>query len=267
MTAGTFVLHQGRGPLLVSAPHCGTVIPEDVLSRMAPVARQLDDTDWYIDLLYDFVPPLGASFLVATHSRYVIDLNRPPDNADLYPGQDTTGLCPLDTFDREPLYLAGNEPDEAEIVLRLKTYWHPYHDALNQEIARIRGAYGFVLLWDAHSIRSRVPRFFRGCLPDFSIGTADGVSCGSGLGPAMHKLASSWQGHTCVLNGRFKGGYITRHYGRPKEQIHAVQLELAKVTYMEEVRPYRFDEGKAGALRTLLLALIHEALAGIAVTR
>jgi N-formylglutamate deformylase len=255
-----FVLRKGRAPLLVSVPHCGTVIPPVLSARMTPVAQHLDDTDWHVDVLYDFAASLDASMLVAAYSRYVIDLNRPPDNANLYPGQDTTGLCPVDTFSRELLYPAGKEPDEAEIEERRKTYWQPYHDALQEELTRIRDAHGYALLWDAHSIRSEVPRFFQGRLPDLNFGTNSGASCGVGFGEALLRTAGTFEGYTSVLNGRFKGGYITRHNGRPKENFHSVQLEMAQCTYMEEMRPYRFREDRASALRDALRALIGAAM-------
>ena len=173
----SFKFRPGRTPLLVSMPHVGTHIPSHIAATMTDAAMRLVDTDWHLELLYDFLDEIGASVVVATHSRYVIDLNRPPDNANLYPGQDTTGLCPVDTFAREPLYQDGAVPDEAEIADRITQYWQPYHAALQAELQRLRGQHGVALLWDAHSIASVVPRFFQGKLTDFNLGTASGASC------------------------------------------------------------------------------------------
>jgi len=252
---------EGGSPLLVSIPHAGTHIPQALLAHMTPVARRLDDTDWHVDRLYDFLGELDASVLVATHSRYVVDLNRPPDDAPLYPGQDTIGLVPLDTAAREPLYAPGAAPTAEEIAARVEKYWKPYHDKLAAALAAIRARHGYALLWDAHSIASRLPRFFEGKLPDFNIGTARGASCGAGLGEALLAVAKKATGFSAVLDGRFVGGYITRHYGRPAEGVHAVQLELAQCTYMEELAPpYRFREDLARRVRPHLRAMLEEFL-------
>ena len=246
----------GRMPLLVSIPHCGTHVPEPLLSRMTPVAQRLDDTDWHVDRLYDFLDDVGASVLAATHSRYVVDLNRPPDNTSLYPGQDVIGLLPLDTAARERLYAPEEEPADEEIARRVASYWEPFHSKLDEELRRLRAQHGYALLWDAHSIASVLPRFFEGRLPDFNIGTASGNSCASGIGES---LLEKVQGYSAVLNGRFKGGYITRRYGRPQESVHAVQLELSQRTYMEELAPpYRFREDRAARLRPIIKQLLLE---------
>jgi N-formylglutamate deformylase len=245
----------GRAPLLVSMPHTGTLVPEEILRRMTRAAKALPDTDWHLERLYDFLDALGASVLVATRSRYVIDLNRPPDGASLYPGQDTTGLVPLETFHKEPVWLPGQEPGEAEIAERRERYWKPYHAALERELQRIKARHGVALLWDAHSIFSVVPRFFSGRLPDLNLGTADGKSCGAGIGES---LLERIEGYGAVLNGRFKGGYITRRYGDPQNAVHAVQLELSEACYMEEHPPYRFRDDLAARLRPILRGLIEE---------
>lgn len=255
-----FSLHAGRLPLLVSMPHLGTQLPADLLAGMTPVAQRLDDTDWHLDRLYDFVRALGASVLAPVLSRYVIDLNRPPDNASLYPGRDTTGLCPVDTFDKESLYHPGHAPDEAETHRRRDAYWRPYHAALAGEIARLHAAHGAVLLWEAHSIRSHVPRLFEGRLPDFNFGTADGASAAPGMADALADVVARHGGYTAVANGRFKGGYITRQYGDPGQGVHAVQLELAQITYMDETPPYAFDDARAARLAPLLRELLCTAL-------
>ncbi|MFN2644008.1 MAG: N-formylglutamate deformylase [Burkholderiales bacterium] len=248
-----FRYREGRTPLLVSMPHTGTYIPEWLAPRLTTAARPLPDTDWHLERLYNFLGDLGASVLVATHSRYVVDLNRPPDNANLYPGQDTTGIVPLDTFHREPLYLPGFPPSEKEIAERIETYWRPYHGRLQQALGEMKAKHGYALLWDAHSIFSVLPRFFSGKLPDVNLGTADGKSCAPGIGEA---LAKTVEGYSVALNGRFKGGYITRRYGDPANGVHAVQLELAEATYMEETRPYRLREELSRKLRPQLRTLL-----------
>jgi N-formylglutamate deformylase len=256
-----FRFRRGSAPLLVSMPHVGTHIPDSLLRHMTPVARRLDDTDWHVDRLYDFLDDLGVSVLAATHSRYVVDLNRPPDDAPLYPGQDTIGLVPLDTAAREPLYAPGALPTQDEIAARVEAWWKPYHAKLVEELARIQARHGYALLWDAHSIASVLPRFFEGRLTDLNLGTARGQSCGPGVGEALLAMARKAKGYSAVLDGRFVGGYITRRYGRPAEGVHAVQLELAQRTYMEELEPpYRFRDDRARRLRTHLRALIEEFL-------
>ena len=243
----------GSAPLLVSMPHTGTHIPDWLAPRLSAAARALPDTDWHLERLYDFVNDLGASVLVATHSRYVVDLNRAPDNTNLYPGQDTTGIVPLDTFHREPVYLPGFPPSEDEVAKRIETYWQPYHLRLEQALAEIKQRHGYALLWDAHSIFSVLPRFFKGKLPDLNLGTADGKSCAVGIGEA---LAKSVEGYRVALNGRFKGGFITRHYGNPANGVHAVQLELSEATYMDERPPYGFRDDLARDLRPQLRTLL-----------
>jgi len=259
-----FSFRAGTAPLLVSMPHTGTFVPEWLAPRLSPAARPLPDTDWHLERLYDFLDALGASVLVATHSRYVVDLNRPPDNANLYPGQDTTGVVPLDSFHREPLYLPGFPPSEEEAAERIRMYWRPYHDRLTRALADMKAKHGYALLWDAHSILSVLPRFFQGKLPDLNLGTADGKSCAPDIGEALRK---SVEGYSAVLNGRFKGGYITRRYGRPAQRIHALQLEMCCRTYMEEAPPWRFDDARANGVRPVLQACVQSALAAAAKVR
>jgi len=230
----------GSIPLLVSMPHVGTDIPDEVAACMTPAATDKQDTDWHLVRLYEFLGEMGASTLSARWSRYAIDLNRPPENTNLYPGQDTTGLCPVDTFHREPLYLDGRTPDEAEVRRRLAAYWKPYHDQLRAELDRLLALHGRVGLWDAHSIASIVPRFFEGKLPDLNFGTADGTSCAQGLSDAIVSRALAQERFSVAVNGRFKGGHITRHYGRPAANVHAIQLEMCQSTYMDEEAPYGY---------------------------
>jgi N-formylglutamate deformylase len=255
-----FSLQPGTLPLLISMPHVGTHLPSNIAATMTEVARHVDDCDWHLERLYDVAARRGASMLVPSHARYVVDLNRPPDNANLYPGQDTTGLLPIDTFDKAPLYHPGGEPTDAEVARRVARYWQPYHDALARTLAELKARHGAVLLWEAHSIRSQVPRFFEGRLPDFNFGTANGASATPGMAEALVECVKRHGGYTAVANARFKGGYITRHYGQPEQGIHAVQLELSQITYMQETRPYAYDEALAARVEPLLEALIDEAL-------
>jgi N-formylglutamate deformylase len=260
MTDQVFTLTRGTAPLLISIPHAGTQIPAALAALMTPIAREVDDTDWHLERLYAFAEEMGASILAPANSRYVIDLNRPPDGANLYPGRDTTGLCPVDTFNSEPLYPAGGAPTDAQIAERRETYWRPYHDALSAELARLKAAHGNVLLWEAHSIRSHVPRFFDGTLSDFNFGTAAGASAVAGLAETLESMVVAHGGYTAVANGRFKGGYITRQYGKPQDGIHAVQLELSQATYMEETRPYAYDEASAARVAPLIRDLMQCAM-------
>jgi N-formylglutamate deformylase len=259
-TEPPFVFHQGTAPLLISMPHVGTHMPSALAQRLTPEGREVHDTDWHLPLLYAFAKEMGASILQATHSRYVIDLNRPPDGASLYPGQSVTGLCPVDTFNDTPLYLPGQEPGEAEIAARREAVWRPYHDQLAAELARIRAAHGVALLWDAHSIRSEVPRFFEGKLPDLNLGTADGTSCDPALAQHLLAIAQSDPGHTAVLNGRFKGGHITRHYGQPACNVHAVQLEMTQCSYMQEAMPFDYLPEVAVRVQPTVRALLQTLL-------
>ena len=249
----------GSIPLLVSMPHVGTDIPDDVLAAMTPAAVDKQDTDWHLVRLYEFLGEMGASVLSARWSRYVIDLNRPPENTNLYPGQDTTGLCPVDTFHREPLYREGRTPDQAEVERRLQAYWKPYHNQLRTELDRLLAQYGRVVLWDAHSIASHVPRFFDGKLPDLNFGTADGKSCDAGLTDAIVAAASGDEHYTIAVNGRFKGGHITRFYGEPANGVHAIQLEMCQSTYMDENAPYGYRADLASQVQPPLRAMMQAA--------
>ena len=230
----TYTLYPGTAPLLVSLPHDGTALPDDIASRMTPAARRVPDTDWHVARLYAFARELGASIIVPKFSRYVVDLNRPPDDVSLYPGQNTTGLCPLVQFSDEPIYLPKQEPTADEIGERVVRYWRPYHDAITAELARIKQTHGHAVLWEGHSIRSIVPFLFDGRLPDFNQGTANGASCSPALQQRLANVLAAQKKYTFVVNGRFKGGYITRHYGDRASGIDAIQLELAQCNYMDE---------------------------------
>lgn len=249
----------GEGPLLVSMPHVGVEVPGDIARRLSPQAQALPDTDWHVDRLYEFLGALDVPVIKAVQSRYVVDLNRPPDGAALYPGQAGTGLVPAETFAGEALYADGEAPGTEEIETRVATYWRPYHEKLAGELARIKAAHGFAILWDAHSIRSEVPRLFEGTLPDLNFGTAAETSAGPGLAAALMQVAGGQADYSAVLNARFTGGYITRHYGDPAAHVHAVQLELSQATYMDQNPPYAFDEALAARIRPLLRRLIETA--------
>ena len=261
LTPPPFLFHAGTMPLLVSMPHAGTYVPPALAARFTPEARDVPDTDWHMERLYDFAKAMGASILVATHSRYVVDLNRPPDGASLYPGQSVTGLCPVDTFDDTPIYAAGDVPEDAEVAARRDAVWAPYHAQLRAELERIRTAHGVAVLWDAHSIRSVLPRFFEGKLPDLNLGTGDGISCDPALAQQLLAVARDAEGYTAVLNGRFKGGHITRHYGEPARNIHAVQLEMTQCSYMQEALPFAYLPERAERIQPHLRRMLETALA------
>jgi N-formylglutamate deformylase len=247
-----FHFHRGEGPLLVSMPHVGLEIPDEIKANMTAAALSLIDTDWYIDRLYDFLADMDVSIISAKYSRYVIDLNRGTDGISLYPGKTVTELCPITTFDGAPLYKGGHKPDTEE---RTEKYWQPYHDRIAAELKRIKETHGRAMLWDAHSIKSHVPEFFDGRLPDLNLGTGNGISAGHDRVEKLDAIISR-SAYSSALNGRFKGGYITRHYGDPKNNIHAVQLEISQITYMDEAPHIKFQEARANQLRPLLRTLI-----------
>lgn len=247
--------HQGRLPLLISMPHAGLKLTPAVQDGLVDAARSLPDTDWHIPRLYDFARELGASVVAAEYSRFVIDLNRPEDDQPLYVGA-TTGLYPATLFEGEPLFKEGQVPSAQERATYLEQIWRPYHDTLRNELQRLREQFGYALLWDAHSIRSHIPHLFEGKLPDFNLGTFNGASCDAQLAQQLEAVCAEAQAYSHVLNGRFKGGHITRHYGAPSDHIHAVQLELAQSTYMDEFEPFAYRDELAqptqGVLRQLL---------------
>jgi len=244
--------------MLMSVPHLGTEIVADVAARLTTHAVTSPDSDFHLDRLYDFAAGLGISRLEAHYSRYVIDLNRPPDNSDLYPGAASTGLVPAATFAGDALYREA-APGSQEVALRLENYWQPYHTALADELARLRAKFGTVVLFDCHSIRSRVPRLFDGRLPDFNLGTAQGQSCAPELRAAL-SAALDVPGFTLAVDGRFTGGYITRRYGVPANGVHAFQLELSQATYMREDASNAFDETLAARVRPCLERMLEAAL-------
>jgi N-formylglutamate deformylase len=253
----TFTLLPGSVPMLVSMPHIGTDIPLELQNSYVTRALDVEDTDWHLARLYDFLSALGISVLQPRYSRYVIDLNRPPDNTPMYPGAANTELCPTHFFNGDALYKPGQEPSTQEVQRRRVSYWQPYHDALALELARIKALHGFALLWDAHSIRSHIPWLFEGKLPDLNIGTASGAAAATVIADAA---ANAVDGFTHVINGRFKGGYITRHYGQPPSQVHAIQLEKCQSLYMQETPPFAYDEALALNLQPTLKRMVQASL-------
>lgn len=243
----------GDSPIILGLPHTGTWLPDDIRARLNARGQVLADTDWHIERLYDGLLA-GATTVRATFHRYVIDANRGPDDASLYPGQNTTGLVPLTDFDGEPIWEV--EPSEAEVADRKQRFHAPYHTALAAEIARVRAKHGLAVLYDCHSIRSQIPFLFEGTLPDFNIGTNSGASCAPAIEAATQEVAFA-TGRPAVVNGRFKGGWTTRHYGRPAENVHAIQMELAQLTHLaSELPPFAYDEAKADALRVTLKEIL-----------
>jgi len=260
-------VQRGDGPLIVSIPHTGTDIPADIEARLASPWLARKDADWWIHRLYDFAADLGATTIRAAISRTVIDVNRDPTGASLYPGQATTELCPTITFDGEALYRDDQGPDQAEIARRRGLYFDPYHDALAEEIARLRTKHGAVILYEAHSIRSRIPRLFAGELPNFNLGTNSGASCHPALATAVEAVCDA-TAFSRVTNGRFKGGYTTRRYGRPGDGVHAIQMELACRGYMDDPVgavgadnwPSPYDPAKAAPMREALTLALRSCL-------
>lgn len=249
-------LTQGDSPLIVNVPHAGTLVPDSVGGRLTLAARALPDTDWHVEKLYDFVAREGATLMTATQSRYVIDLNRDPSGAALYAGADNTELCPTRTFADEPIYAPQGAPAPDEVTQRTVTHFLPYHQQLSMEVARVKKRHGYAVLLDGHSIRGEVPRFFAGRLPDLNLGTADATSCSLDVQAIAASALKSAQGFTYVVNGRFKGGWITRHYGRPYDHVHALQLEMAQRCYMDESPPYAWDAARAAPLVAVLRRLV-----------
>lgn len=257
---GDYRFLAGDAPVLMSIPHVGTAIPAPIEARMTAEGVARGDTDWHLDRLYDFAAELGIPVLQAVWSRYVVDLNRPPDDTPLYPGQVSTGLVPRLDFDGAPLYRDGAEPDDAEVEERLHTYWLPYHQRLERELANISKRHGRAILFDCHSIVSQVPRLFDGKLPDFNLGTAGGNACNADLCAWLADALREDDRYSLAVDGRFKGGFITRNYGAPEERIDAFQLELSIATYGQQEAPYAYLPEKAAEVRPSLRRMLQAAL-------
>ncbi len=250
-----FRLTRGLSPLVLSMPHSGLAMPPRLESRLTPAAASLPDTDWHVPRLYEFARELDATVIQANYSRYVVDLNRPADDGNLYPGQAGTGLCPETQFDGTPIYHPGEEPDDQETARRVRQYWQPYHDALAKEIERVRNTHGYAVLYDCHSIRSVVPRLFEGELPVLNLGTARGGSCAADLSERVERVLAA-SSYRYAVNGRFVGGHITRHYGDPDENVHAMQMELAQSAYMDETPENTYRPEKAAELINVLTQVL-----------
>jgi len=249
----------GDSPLVLAQPHGGVEIPQSLLRRLNPKGRAMEDTDWHITRLYDDL--IDSVTVVSTPiHRYVIDANRDPSDVSLYPGQNTTSLCPTTTFDGDLIYREGQAPSEDEIDQRLRDYHTPYHDTLSEQLERVHQKHGYVVLYDCHSIRSQVPYLFDGKLPDFNIGTNSGQSCAAGIEAVVVKFCARLTQFSHVSNGRFKGGWTTRHYGKPHNGFHAMQMELAQCNYMQEIAPWNYDDKKAEILRVALRGLLQAVL-------
>jgi formiminoglutamase len=266
MSPAWLTVRRGEAPLIVSIPHAGSEIPPHLVGRFVSPWLATRDADWWVGRLYAFAAGRGATVIATALSRSVIDVNRDPGGASLYPGQATTGLCPTETFDGEPLYRPGHEPDADEIAARRDLFFAPYHQALAGEIARLKAARGAVVVYDAHSIRSEIPRLFDGRLPRFNIGTNSGASCDGALTAAVEAACG---GNDRVTDGRFKGGYITRRHGAPEGGVHALQMELACRGYMAEPAgppspetwPAPFDPAFAAPMTATLTAVLEACLA------
>ncbi len=255
--AELWMLARGEGPVIINVPHAGTFIPPTIVSRLTGVARLNPDADWHVEKLYRSVAAgFDATLMCATHSRIVVDLNRDPAGGALYPGASNTEICPLTTFHDEPIYQRGMNPDSATIDARIDDYWRPYHAQLRREIERIKSHCGYCILLDGHSIVSVAPRFFPGKLPDLNLGTADGASCDEELAETAFNVLSGVRGFSAVHNGRFKGGYITRHYGQPAAAVHALQLEMAQSCYMDENDAEEYQVTRAAPLIAVLQSLV-----------
>lgn len=259
MSAGIVSVTRGSSPLVLSMPHPGTGLPAEVAAQLNARGKLVEDTDWHMRQLYGFAERFQPTIVEAQLSRFVIDLNRDPAGVSLYPGQATTELVPTTTFDGAPIWQTA--PDEAEIARRREAYFRPYHDALAAEIAHAKAQHGFCLLWDCHSIKSVISRLFPGTLPTLNLGTNSGASTAPTV-EAAATAAMAGSAFTNVVNGRFKGGWITRHYGQPAEHVHALQMEIALSAYLEdEAAPWAFAPAKAASLQATLSAMIEAALA------
>ncbi len=264
-----FGVASGSGPIVLGQPHGGTHVPDAVFARLNERGQGLDDTDWHINRLYDGLFA-GATVVQSHVHRYVIDANRDPAGVSLYPGQNTTTLVPTTDFDGVPIWIKGQEPSEDEILSRREAFHAPYHDALAEELERVKAKHGVAILFDCHSIRSEIPFLFDGVLPVFSIGTNNGETCAAEVETATESICTDAGSYDTVLNGRFKGGWTTRHYGQPQANVHAIQMELSQRAYMDEFAPWAYRDDRANKLRPVLSAILKHlndiALSGVLTT-
>jgi N-formylglutamate deformylase len=252
--AKDYLFHHRNSPVLISVPHDGALIPDKIANNMHEFAKNTPDRDIFVSQLFNFAKDLDASLLKTNISRYVIDMNRSADNASLYPGQSVTELCPTTSFDDRQIYTTKPTPED--IKQRIKDYWQPYHQIISDKLEVIKEEHGFAILIDAHSIKSQVPRFFEGQLPDINIGTNSGKSCSAEYIGKFESVLKAQNRYSYVLNGRFRGGFITRNYGNPENNIHAIQIELSQINYMDE-STNRFVVAKAEQLKTMLMRLVN----------
>lgn len=248
-------VEEGSSPVVLAMPHVGQYIPDDIKLRLNDLGQRIDDTDWWVDQLYEGLLE-EPTVVKATFSRYVVDANRAPSDESLYPGQNTTGVCSPLSFDGEPLYRHGQEPDQAEIEDRIARFHTPYHQALAAQLARVKAKHGVAVLYDCHSIRSHIPYLFDGELPVFNIGTNGGTTCHGQIEDAVVRVCQQATGYSYALNGRFKGGWTTRHYGQPDEGVHAIQMELGQRAYMDENPPWGYRADLAEQVRPHLKSLL-----------
>ncbi len=257
MTQAHFRYFEGESPLLISSPHSGIAVPEEVAATLSPAGLTLVDTDWQVDRLYaPIAERLGASMICAEWTRYAADLNRSADNRSLYKERNVSSVVATESFDRAALYLDGKEPDGGEIARRIEVYWQPYHDRLASALGAIRARHGYALLWDGHSIRAHVPALAAQSVPVLNIGTAGGGSCEPSMEAAVHDVAARQDSYSMVLNGFFKGGYITQNYGAPDARISAVQLELRQDSYLDPALDHALSDDSASAIRDLILRMM-----------
>ncbi len=247
-------IERRESPIIASFPHSGTVLPPDLRSRLTNAADTLPDTDWRVPELYDFLPAIGVTTIVANLSRYVVDLNRPPQDAELYADHPSTGVCPTSTFNGDPIYRPGREPSAGETNERIEHFWNPYHDALAELVDATLRSFGLAVIYDAHSIAPVVPRLFEGELPVLNLGTANGRSCGEEFERPIREAVSRG-GFSYAVNGRFIGGYITRHYGRPEQGCHAMQMEISQRAYLDRGK-LTVNATRATPLRHALRAIL-----------
>ncbi len=248
-------LIEGNSPIILAFPHVGTHVPQEIFEKLNARGQSLSDTDWHVDRLYDGLIQ-DATMVIATFHRYVIDANRDPAGVSLYPGQNTTSLCPTTDFDGQAIWRSGEEPDEEEVISRRLQFHQPYHETLRAAIDRVKAKHGFAVLYDCHSIRSHIPFLFDGKLPDFNIGTNQGTTCDLDLQQHVVDTCEQAESYTHVLNGRFKGGWTTRNYANPADNVHVIQMELAQSTYASECDPWEYHETKAAKLRPVLAKIL-----------
>lgn len=251
-----FSYQQGSSPIVMSFPHDGMLLPPEIKDNFNVLGQKVPDTDWFVHQLYNFLPELEVSFLIPDYSRYVVDLNRSSQGGALYPGQYETSVCPVATFDGVSIYHDAGELDVDEIQRRITVYWQPYHDHIQSELERVKALHGYAILWDAHSIRGEVPQLFDGVLPDLNFGTAAGTSCAPDILKRVTDIAHAQNNFSVVENARFKGGFITRNYGKPEENVHTIQLEINQSIYMSDEQDRVLDDAKCARVRPLLKQFI-----------